>query len=143
MFQALISSVVACAIATSAFAYPQPNKAATHIMGPFENGTFPALPLHIASKVTYRQASREGILSRAESRRAASRGRALQPRQSATVYPTCSSGSPNSIPQSGFVNFPGYSIDTNSANLLVSPLHFYRAGLITYLPGRLFPRNFP
>jgi len=87
---------------------------------PFENGTVPVLPRDINSKLTYRQATKDNILSRAESR-AASRGRALQPRQSARVYPTCdSSAGAAYIPQSGFVNFPGHSLGTASANFLVS-----------------------
>ena len=86
---------------------------------PFENGTIP-LPPSTDGKISYRQATRDTILARAASR-AASRGRALQPRQSARVYPTCDSSAGTAyIPQSGFVNFPGYSLGTASANFLVS-----------------------
>jgi hypothetical protein len=121
MLQLFIKMIMVSALATSALSQPQFTKARTlDPLAPFKNGTVPALPLHVDSKVTYRQASRDGILSRVESRRAASRVRALQPRQSAAVYPTCASGTVNSITASGFVNFPGYSIDSNTANLIVS-----------------------
>jgi hypothetical protein len=109
MFQSLFAVVVTCAIVGSAIAgVPAP-----------QVGIVPSIA-EDKGKITYRQASKAEILRRAESRRIAARGVALQPRQSAKVYPTCSSGSPGYIPQSGFVSFPNYAIDANSANLLVS-----------------------
>jgi len=120
MLQILIKVIMTCALATSALSQPQFTKPTSiDPLAPLANGALPPLPVHIPSKATYRQASRDSILTR-EERRAASRGRALQPRQSARVYPTCATGTTNSIPQSGFVNFPGYSLGTASANFLVS-----------------------
>jgi hypothetical protein len=121
MFQTLIKVVITCALATSALSKPLHihNPVAPSPVARFENGTI-ALPPSSDGKVTYRQASRDTILSRKASR-AASRGRALQPRQSARVYPTCDSSSgPEYIPQSGFVNFPDYALDAASAILIVS-----------------------
>jgi hypothetical protein len=111
MFQMLVNVLVACAMTGSVLsdATPAPATGTQPLILPEDNG-----------RITYRQASREDILRRAEARRVAPRAGALQPRQSATVYPTCSSGSPGYIPESGFVSFPEYSINTNSGNLLVS-----------------------
>jgi len=96
----------------------------------------------VGTKITYRQASKEDILRRADARRVGSR--ALQPRQSARVYPACSpSSDPAYIPQSGFANFPGYSIDTNSANTIVSAFEttFQRGPIIDHKrsPGTSIP----
>lgn len=121
MLQILTKVAMTCALATSALSKPLGTPTTVTGMQPFENGTYPALPLHLDSKITYRQASRGSILGRAEAKRVGAKNHALERRQSATVYPTCSTGTVNSIPRSGFVNFPGYSIDANSANLIVSP----------------------
>jgi hypothetical protein len=120
MLQILIKVVMTCALATSALSKPfhVHDPLAPNPVAPFENVAI-ALPPPTTGKVTYRQATRDTILSR-KAARVASRGRALQPRQSARVYPTCSSSDPAYIPQSGFVNFPGYSLDSASANLIVS-----------------------
>jgi hypothetical protein len=120
MLQVLIKVIMTCALATSALSQPQFTKATTiDPLAPLANGAIPALPVQIPSKATYRQASRDSIIAR-EERRIASRGRALQPRQSARVYPTCATGTTESVPQSGFVNFPDYALDSATSINLVS-----------------------
>jgi hypothetical protein len=120
MLQVLIKVIMTCALATSALSQPQFNKpTSVDPLAPLDNGAVPALPVHVPSKATYRQASRDSILAR-EERRLASRARALQPRQSARVYPTCATGTTESVPQSGFVNFPDYALDSATSINLVS-----------------------
>jgi hypothetical protein len=80
MLQSLIKVVMACALATSAISKPLHvhNPLAPSPVVPLENGTI-FLPPNPDGKISYRQATRDTILTRAASR-AASRGRALQPR---------------------------------------------------------------
>lgn len=113
MFKVLVQVALAMVMAGSTVATALPQVGGTPVSLQPPDADF---------KITYRQASKESILRRAESRRLAARAGALQPRQSARVYPTCSSSDPAYIPQSGFVNFPGYSIGTAAANFLVSPI---------------------
>jgi hypothetical protein len=61
-------------------------------------------------------------LTRAEIvRRQSRRNQALQPRQSAKVYPTCSDSGVNAIPSSGFVSFAGYYVGRGGDYDIVSP----------------------
>jgi hypothetical protein len=85
--------------------------------GPAETvlfGTKLRVAPNATSKITYRQATRAGIVNRAKARKLASRAGAIQPRQSAKLYPTCGADQPGYLPKSGFASFYPYNIGTNN-----------------------------
>jgi hypothetical protein len=64
------------------------------------------------SRHTPRQVTRSDLLRRIAARNELSkRKQALQPRQSAIVYPSCQSTDIAAVPSSGFAQFPGWSVD--------------------------------